>query len=259
MAELEFAGDIALIQEAISETPAFVAQREATLATLSPSSGNRILDVGCGTGHMLLELARAVGPTGRVTGLDANEDMLNLARRRCRDVAEIDFRTGDLYELPFSDGSFDEAISVQVFEYLADVPAALAEVHRILRPGGRVLIRDADWGAQLWRCTDQARMRHIMEVWDRHLADPHLPQTLAPRLSGAGFAIEVVHAITTVETECSEKSMNHHLMKFIIPFVISEGVSAEEAEAWHADLLEHHDDGDYFYSFTGYAFLARRK
>jgi SAM-dependent methyltransferase len=258
MSELQFNDEISRIQEAISGTPAFVQQRAETLEALAPSPHEDLLDLGCGTGHMLLDAAKAVGPSGRVHGLDASEDMLSLAGQRCAGVVDVDLHQGDLYDLPFSAGSLDAVFSVQVFEYLSDVAAALGEIHRVLRPGGRVLIRDVDWSAQLWRSSDPIRMQEVMEVWDQHLVDPHLPQTLSPRLRDSGFQLDSVRGIATVETECSKTSMNYHLIKFIQPYVVGEGFDERRADAWASDLFELHERGDYFFSHVGYAFAARK-
>src|SRR5207244_10091591 len=73
--------------------------------------------------------------------------------------------------------SSDLVMSSQVFEYLDDVASSLSEMLRVLRPGGRVLIHDTDWGALLWHTSDPERMARMLETWDRHLADPHLPRS----------------------------------------------------------------------------------
>ena len=102
--------------------------------------------------------------------------------------------------LPFDEATFDAALSTQTFEYLPDVGAALAEVFRVLKPGGRVLIHDTEWDAWAWHSSDRARMNRIMEVWDKHLADPHLPQTLGSKLAAAGFKDVGVEPLVHVET-----------------------------------------------------------
>ena len=71
--------------------------------------------------------------------------MLSLARRRCADAPQVRLQTADATALPTDDASCDAAVSVQVFEYIADVGVALAELFRVLRPGGRAAIVCSDW------------------------------------------------------------------------------------------------------------------
>jgi ubiquinone/menaquinone biosynthesis C-methylase UbiE len=78
-----------------------------------------------------------VGAEGRVRGVDLSDDMLAMAAKRCAGQPWVSFEQGDATQLPFDDDSFDAAVSTQVYEYVADIPAALAELYRVPRSGGR--------------------------------------------------------------------------------------------------------------------------
>jgi len=97
----------------------------------APGQGRRLLDVGCGTGH---HLARWSGAGYVCSGLDAADEMLAEARGRNPGLC---IEKGDVYGLPFGDSSFDVVIAIELLRYLAEVPAALREVARVLRPGGQ--------------------------------------------------------------------------------------------------------------------------
>jgi demethylmenaquinone methyltransferase / 2-methoxy-6-polyprenyl-1,4-benzoquinol methylase len=115
-------------------------ERAADLAGLE--AGDRALDVCSGTGDLALALALRVGPEGSVIGADFSEPMLELARRKAaeRGVGQVTFEWADALELPYGDAEF-EAVTVGFgVRNLADIGAGLAEMVRVLRPGGRLVI-----------------------------------------------------------------------------------------------------------------------
>ena len=115
-------------------------ERAAAMAELEP--GGSALDVCCGTGDLALQLTRRVGPEGQVVGCDFSERMLDLARAKAdRDgVAGIRFEWADALELPYADASFDAATIGFGARNLADLDRGLAELRRVVRPGGRLVI-----------------------------------------------------------------------------------------------------------------------
>lgn len=100
-------------------------------------SGDRVLDVACGTGVLARAAAERVGPAGSVTGLDPNEGMLSVARRKAPD---IEWRHGVAEELPFEDASFDAVVSQFGLMFFDDRQGAIREMLRVLRPGGRLAV-----------------------------------------------------------------------------------------------------------------------
>jgi demethylmenaquinone methyltransferase/2-methoxy-6-polyprenyl-1,4-benzoquinol methylase len=115
-------------------------ERAAGMAELAP--GRSALDVCCGTGDLALELTRRVGPEGTVVGCDFSERMLDLARVKAerRRVAGVRFEWADALELPYPDGSFDAATIGFGARNLADLDRGLAELRRVVRSGGRLVI-----------------------------------------------------------------------------------------------------------------------
>jgi ubiquinone/menaquinone biosynthesis C-methylase UbiE len=118
-------------------------QRTATLARIQP--GERVLDVGCGTGTLAMEVARRVGRAGRVAGVDPGTEQIARARAKAaRRNLPIEFQIGVIEQLAFSDQTFDVVFSTLMMHHL---PASLkrqglAEIARVLKPGGRLVIAD---------------------------------------------------------------------------------------------------------------------
>jgi arsenite methyltransferase len=261
MSQLVFDEQAASELEAVYHIGDAVRRRAIVREALGAAPGERILDVGCGPGFYCAELLADVGPQGAVVGLDSSAAMLALARRRCAGHGNVELREADATALPVAGASFDGAISVQVQEYVADISASLAELHRVLRPGGRLVVFDIDWETLSIHSNGDGRLtERVLAAWDEHLAHKSLPRTLATRLRAAGFEDVRMAAHPFVTDEFDPGSYyGPALTPFIGTFVAGRGgVGEEEAQAWVSGQRELGERGEYFFAITQFCFMARK-
>ena len=127
----------------------FLGRRRATfqhlIAAASVQTGQRVLDVACGTGYFARMLARAVGPPGEVIGIDASPEMISFASRKAARLGNCTFQVGTAESLEFTADEFDVVVSSLAMHHLPDdlQIVALREMGRVLRPGGTLLVADA--------------------------------------------------------------------------------------------------------------------
>lgn len=167
---------------------------QALFAQAAPQAGERVLDIGCGTGDTTLALAAMVGPSGHVTGLDVSAPMLGLARSRTEGQANITLVLGDAAAHDFTGARADLLISRFGVMFFGDPVSAFATMRRGLRPGGRVVF--ACWqppAANPWVAIPQRAVAKLLPPAPP--ADPGLPGQFAfgdanrvsDILTGAGF------------------------------------------------------------------------
>ncbi len=236
-------------------------QRARTRAALALRPGEHGLEIGCGTGFLACEMAREVGATGHVVGLDNSPDLIAAAQERAERESladRLEFVVGDAKRLDFPSKVFDFVVAVQVYLYVTEIELALADAVRVLKPGGRLAIVDTDWDSCVWLTGDRARHRRVLEARLRELGQPHLAPVLPAllRQAGANLVSVEVHPILNLRYEL--ESFSAGLIESTPGIVAKYGIDPAEAEAWANDLKSRTSDGDYFFSFNRYLFLARR-
>ena len=233
MSQLEFDQRLVERLEKLYATRDVRRRRELVRAALGAQPGDRILDVGCGPGFYVTELLEAVGREGFVVGVDISADMLAVAAKPADGHDNVEFHEAGATSLPVPDASFERALCVQVLEYVRDVPTALAEMHRALRPGGRVLVWDIDWATVSWHAIDRQLMQRALSAWDNHLTHPSLPRTLAAQLRNAGFQDVKMDAYAFATTELIPDAYGGSLVPLLEQYVADQGgMRQQEAKAW---------------------------
>lgn len=245
--------------EALYRTGDILRRRALVYEALGAQPGESILDAGCGPGFYVAELSAQVGEGGSVTGVDTSPQMLAVARKRCDALPNVDFREGAVTALPLADESFHRALSVQVLEYVEDASAAFGELHRALRPGGRVVVWDVDWSTVSWHSADEIRMKRVLEAWDDHLAHPALPRLLGARMREAGFTGVEVRGHAFVADTYSPDAYGVAAIPVIERYVAGhDDVGPELAAAWAEEQRTLGERGEFFFSCVQVGVAATR-
>jgi len=177
--------------EARGRTPSQARLRRRFLKFVPVKPGERVLEVGCGTGVVVRDLAALVGRRGEVVGVDASRRLLERARALCRPAAEdtrISLRVADGASLPFAAGRFDASLAITVILHVADPLRVVREMARVTRSGGRIGLQDQDFGVVALTHPDRALTERIMRgVAERVYEEPHSGRRLPGLLRAAGL------------------------------------------------------------------------
>jgi len=248
---MRYTGEIAQIQQAASRTADYAARRAATFEGLAPALGETILEVGCGSGLFATQVATALGLSGQVHAIDVSDDQVAAARSACPGLSNIELRVASALALPFPAASFDAVASIQVLEYIADIDQALAEMRRVLKPGGRIVNFATNWDALFWNSRNPGRVRQVLDGWSKHAPFPNLPAVLRPRLARASFAQPRQAAASILNTAYDTDTYSYWLARLIAAFVVDDRhVPSDTADAWLGDLAAAHAAGEYMFCST---------
>lgn len=222
---------------------------------MAPAPGVRLLDVGCGFGLETVRLAPDTQPGGHVAGIDVSPDFIAQARRRATAAdLDIDYRVGDAQDLPYSDGTFDAVRAERMLMYLKDFPKAVRELHRVLKPGGRLALIEADFSTTTVNFPDRDLMRKVLDhEITSAVVSSWLPGPLRSALEQTGFAeIEVESRVAIFPQDLGAKYFGS-----LGPHAADAGViSADEAVLWQEGIAALARDRALFGSVGYFLFTA---
>jgi ubiquinone/menaquinone biosynthesis C-methylase UbiE len=238
--------------------PAIQRLRAAATELLGARLGHQLVDVGCGTGDLARALGGRVGPSGTVLGVDASETMLTEARRRAgATTLPVEFRRGDILHLDLDDAGCDGTVCERVFQHVASPPAAIAELVRITRPGGRIVIIDTDWGLHAIHGADPNLTATIANCWAENAANGLVGRQLPALFADAGLRDPIVRA----ETMTSTDPMRPARPPFTTMAAVAAragAVSAKQADSWLGQLVDAARRGHFFWALTMFAVASTR-
>ena len=242
---MDFSGEVADWQRNVSEGKAGNSRRYSVMEALGICVGKSYLDIGCGGGHLVRELGKAVGNSGRVVGIDSSSQMLENARLICDELECVDIIEGTATAIPADDAQFDGVSAVQVYEYVEDVNGALGEARRVLKHGCPIAIVSILWEHCRFYGAERMLNERIIDAWRAHCFHQMLPLELPTLLRKNGFGNMTRSNLSFLDTGLHAGTTAYYLSKLIAKFSVAQGISEEEANLWLSQL-ENADKEDRF-------------
>lgn len=195
-------------------------EQDALIAPARIETGQHVLDFGCGPGFMAMALADKVGPSGRVCGVDINARFVADAtgRAAARDIRGLSFHHLHSTDLPFPNAAFDRAITKNVLEYVPDIATTLSELHRVLKPGGRIHIVDSDWGFVIVEPWGKSTVDRFFAAAAPAFKEPYIGRKLPAALTRAGFRDVEVRVLPIIDRDGRLRLVLRNMQSYIRTF-----------------------------------------
>lgn len=252
---------IAARLEARGKHPFFAQVIEDYMAALGLTGPAAILDLGCGTGVAARAIARRFATEGTITGIDISARLVDLARRLAAEeglAGRIEFHTGDEHGLGLPQGGFDVVVMHTLVSHVADPATVLAEGHRLLRPGGRLVVFDGDY-ASFTMATDAAdggaETDHILH--GALFSQLRVMRVMPRLLAEGGFELQWSRAYVSADLgRAAFWASTVASLRVLLP---KTGALPEAEAAAFADRLERASAAGHFFAASNfYSYVARR-
>ena len=230
--------------------PVTAALKQSLRDGLRIKGAERVLDVGCGMGTDVFDLAERVGTSGQVTGVDVSASLIAEARKRAAGrKLPVTFAVGDAQALQFADGAFDAVRTERMLMHVPDADRALAEMARVLRPGGRLAVFDFDWETQFCDSPHREVTRKIAQSFCDSIKHGWIGRRL-PRLF---HQYRMKDVSVTYHTATVHFAFLQLLLGGAVARMVGAGtLSSDEADRWWTDLARASREGTFLYGFTAF-------
>lgn len=233
------------------------AGKQKTFSLLKLKRGQRILEVGCGTGEDARILAEKIHPGGEVVAIDKSQEMVVEARKRTQGKSpSIDFRVGDVTALDFESNSFDRCHIERVLIHIPDPQKAIQEMIRVLRSGGLLVAFEGDLDTNILDSSDPELTRKILRFWCGSFQSPYIGRRLPALYKKTGLIeINVQPHTFLFDFDLTEQVLISGTLERAIEAGV---VTSNEADRWLLDLKQARDLGTFFFAGTGFIVSGRK-
>lgn len=238
--------------DAAAATAAGRSYKQRFLDVFDVRPGQVVLDMGCGPGTDLVQLADAVGEHGSVIGIDHDPAMIELAGRRTAGHRNIDVRHGDAHALPCDDGCSDRARTDRVLQHVEDPAHVLTELRRVLRPGGLAGMAEPDWDTLAIDDVDVETSRAFTRFMAGRVRNPVIGRQLPRFAAEAGFTVSTVDATVIMFRDFETAELVLGLRRNTVRAVQAGALAPAAAETW----LHRLTSGTLLVTFTLFTVVA---
>ncbi|MGN9908843.1 methyltransferase domain-containing protein [Phytohabitans sp. LJ34] len=218
--------------DAAAATAAGRGYKRRFLEALDVRPGQVVLDVGCGPGTDLVRLSGAVGEAGSVVGVDRDPAMVEHARRRASGHRNVEVRRGDVHALPCADACADRVRTDRVLQHVEDPARAVAELRRVLRPGGLAGMAELDWDTLAVDDSDVETSRAVSRFMAGRVRNAVVGRQLPRLAAAAGLAVFDVDASVVVFRDFGTADQVLGLRRNVIRAVQAGVLGQRAAEDW---------------------------
>lgn len=225
--------------------------KRQTYNLLKVREGYHLLDVGCGLGEDVRELAQRVGSAGRVIGVDSSETMIAEARKRSEGMnLPVDFFVADAQQMKFPDNTFDGCRADRIFVHLDNPLLALIEMVRVARLGAHLVVLDADWETLVVDIPDRTITRKLLSFFCDSSGSRWIGRQLRRLFLEAGLTGVRVFADTLILSDYTQASQIFKLQETAAHAQAAGIISAGEVTSWLNSLKQAHLAGKFFSALT---------
>ena len=251
---MDFSGANSNLQQRMAASCAGINRRQSVLNALDIQIGQKILDIGCGGGHLLEEIALSVGPTGKSFGLDPSETQITSAKDRCIQLKNVEFLCQGAERINLPNNFFDSITSTQTLEYIENVDSVLVEAKRLLKSGGKFVNVSVLWDHFKFHGPENELNTLIHDAFRAHCFHQMLPMEMKSKLQNLGFYNIKNTELAFLITERNNNSPAKFTEDTIAKFALKEGISEDKVLDWRNQLALAEEQGHF--GFTSFPVLT---
>ena len=233
---MKFDNELSIIQQKIANGYAGVSRRLAIINSLDLEIGQKVIDIGCGGGHLVKEISLGVGKNGKSIGIDPSKDQLEAANDRCKNLNNVDLICCTADKINIENSFFDRVTSTQTLEYIEDIDLSLNELKRISKNNSKFVNVSILWDYFRFYGPEKKLNDIIHEAFRAHCFHQMLPLDLIGKLSNLGYQNIQSENLSYLITNRDENSPAIFYEKMLAKFAASQGVEEDKVTDWQKQI-----------------------
>ena len=245
---MKFDNETSTLQQKMTSSDVGVQRRQAMLKAMQIKINEKIIDIGCGGGHLVEEISKCLNENGKVIGLDPSNSQIDSAKIRCKKLENTEFLIGPANRINLEDNFIDTVTSTQTLEYIKDIDATLLEIRRISKNKSKFLNISTLWDFYRFHGPEQKLNDLIHNVFKDHCFHQMLPTILNGKLYKLGYTNIKTNELAFVFTQRNENSFATFAEIFLANFALGKGVEKEKVTEWRRQIKKSEENGSFCFT-----------